>query len=607
MLLAGRTYSPSIPNGELYWHEGDIFTLNFAVELFDQDDTGIEFTDSTVFTMYFYNERRVMVKSFECEPDEHGNISISIDSTTTALFPWGEYKAKFVYEDSDRRSTIGVFRVTVADMDFKPKVPYTMNGKISGWVSRGIDTAEVDGNGHLILTMTDGDTVDLGKVKGDKGDTGDTGATGATGATGPQGEKGDPFRYSDFTPEQLAALKGPKGDTGATGATGAQGVSGVYIGSDPIPDGYNVQIDPQGDADTLVEEAPNDGKSYLRKNKAWVEGTGGGGTPGEDGGYYTPSVSTAGELTWTASKTGMPTVPGANIKGPKGDTGETGATGAAGPAGSDGADGADGYSPAVTISQITGGHTVKITDKTHPSGQSFNVMDGQDAQGTFFFTVTKDNDENIFLPSGVTLESLYDIFASGRNVVCRLGNIAYTFAGGYNSATATQMVFERRYKQRNFHDGFIEYIVLETGASVGNGYRTFAYTRNVDPFYFYVTLDSDNNVFLGDNVTVQDVYNAYNSGREPRCWLGSRFYSLVGGYGDSAGRIYLEFWNIGLGIKDDAPVANYIGLDSNATVGDGFYTYKYLVDVSWYHPVYKTSDMTKQVGVDSNGHLWTTP
>ena len=40
--------------------------------------------------------------------------------------------------------------------------------------------------------------------------------------------------------------------------------------------------------------------------------------------------------------------------------------------------GADGVSPEVTITDITGGHTVKITDKDHPTGQTFNVMDGQD-------------------------------------------------------------------------------------------------------------------------------------------------------------------------------------------------------------------------------------
>lgn len=44
------------------------------------------------------------------------------------------------------------------------------------------------------------------------------------GLQGPQGEpgpKGDPFRYADFTPEQLEALKGPKGDKGEDGRDGA--------------------------------------------------------------------------------------------------------------------------------------------------------------------------------------------------------------------------------------------------------------------------------------------------------------------------------------------------------------------------------------------------
>ena len=42
------------------------------------------------------------------------------------------------------------------------------------------------------------------------------------GLQGPQGEpgpKGDPFRYEDFTPEQLQSLKGPKGDKGEDGTS----------------------------------------------------------------------------------------------------------------------------------------------------------------------------------------------------------------------------------------------------------------------------------------------------------------------------------------------------------------------------------------------------
>ena len=47
------------------------------------------------------------------------------------------------------------------------------------------------------------------------------GAQGLPGEQGTRGPKGDPFRYEDFTPEQLAALKGPKGDKGEDGRDGA--------------------------------------------------------------------------------------------------------------------------------------------------------------------------------------------------------------------------------------------------------------------------------------------------------------------------------------------------------------------------------------------------
>ena len=72
---------------------------------------------------------------------------------------------------------------------------------------------------------------------------------------------------------------------------------------------------------------------------------GGGGGSGEAGGYYAPNVDDDGNLSWTASKTDMPAVDGANIKGSKGDTGATGPqgpqgiqgeTGPQGPAGADG-------------------------------------------------------------------------------------------------------------------------------------------------------------------------------------------------------------------------------------------------------------------------------
>lgn len=47
------------------------------------------------------------------------------------------------------------------------------------------------------------------------------GAQGLPGEQGKRGPKGEPFRYEDFTPEQLEALKGPKGDKGEDGRDGA--------------------------------------------------------------------------------------------------------------------------------------------------------------------------------------------------------------------------------------------------------------------------------------------------------------------------------------------------------------------------------------------------
>ena len=81
----------------------------------------------------------------------------------------------------------------------------------------------------------------------------------------------------------------------------------------------------------------------------------------------------------TVTKTGTDAAPNfdfafSGLKGAKGDTGATGANG------QDGQDGTDGVSPEVIITSITGGHTVEITDADHPSGQSFNVMDGTDGQ-----------------------------------------------------------------------------------------------------------------------------------------------------------------------------------------------------------------------------------
>ena len=63
------------------------------------------------------------------------------------------------------------------------------------------------------------------------------------------------------------------------------------------------------DSDTIFVNSSNSLKQISKSNLF---------TKNEDGGYYAPSVDDDGNLTWTASKTGMPAVDGANIKGPQG-------------------------------------------------------------------------------------------------------------------------------------------------------------------------------------------------------------------------------------------------------------------------------------------------
>ena len=75
--------------------------------------------------------------------------------------------------------------------------------------------------------------------KGDPGPKGDT---------GPRGEKGEPFRFEDFTPEQLESLK-VKGDTGPAGEPGQKGDKGdAFTYADFTEEQLEALRGPQGQA-----------------------------------------------------------------------------------------------------------------------------------------------------------------------------------------------------------------------------------------------------------------------------------------------------------------------------------------------------------------------
>ena len=89
----------------------------------------------------------------------------------------------------------------------------------------GITAAAINAEGHLILTLSSGSTLDAGYVgsaAGTQGEKGDKGDKGDTGAQGIQGEKGD---------TGAQGIQGEKGDKGDTGAQGVS-ITRVYVDAD---------------------------------------------------------------------------------------------------------------------------------------------------------------------------------------------------------------------------------------------------------------------------------------------------------------------------------------------------------------------------------------
>ena len=110
---------------------------------------------------------------------------------------------------------------------------------------------------------------------------------------------------------------------------------------------------------------------------------------GDDGGYYTPTVSEDGNLSWVPSEEDMPAVPEVNI------------------AGADGKPGSDGISPSVTIEQTDDGAVITIVDATGSTTATLkngepgrDGIDGKDGEPG------KDGEQGPMGPQGETGEGV---------------------------------------------------------------------------------------------------------------------------------------------------------------------------------------------------------
>ena len=198
----------------------------------------------------------------------------------------------------------------------------------------------------------------LAELKGEKGEKGDTGATGPQGEpgergpqgeTGPQGPQGNTGPAGPAGPTGPEGPEGPKGATGPAGQDGAPGKDGTD-GKDGAPgkDGYSpsASVAETGTGATItITDKTGTTTAEIKNGKDGAPGKAGtngkDGTDGADGTTFTPSVSAAGDLSWT-NDGGKANPAPVNIKGPQGETGPTGPQGETGPQGPTGATGPQG-------------------------------------------------------------------------------------------------------------------------------------------------------------------------------------------------------------------------------------------------------------------------
>lgn len=191
----------------------------------------------------------------------------------------------------------------------------------------GINTVNITGDGKLNITLTNGTTLNLGTIKGEKGDKGDTGVQGEKGDKGDTGEQG---------------IQGVAGKDGKDGINGINGTDGV------------------------------DGKD---------------GTNGKDGvGIANVLINTSGELELTFSDGQQINL--GNVKGSKGDKGEKGDTGEQGVQGIAGKDGING--------------TNGVDGKDGTNGK--DGTDGQDGVGIANVTVSNEGALSVTLTNGTVLD-----------------------------------------------------------------------------------------------------------------------------------------------------------------------------------------------------------
>ncbi len=168
----------------------------------------------------------------------------------------------------------------------------------------------------------------LADLKGEKGDTGAPGPQGVPGEQGPQGETGPAGPQGKTGPAGQDGAPGKDGSPGKDGADGAPGQDGFSPSASVAKTATGATITITDKTGTTTAEikngkdgAPGKDGTNGKDGAPGADGApgtpGANGTDGKDGTTFTPSVSAAGDLSWT-NDGGKDNPAPVNLKGPPG-------------------------------------------------------------------------------------------------------------------------------------------------------------------------------------------------------------------------------------------------------------------------------------------------
>ena len=288
----------------------------------------------------------------------------------------------------------------------------------------GINTVNITGDGKLNITLTNGTTLNLGTIKGEKGDKGDTGVQGEKGDKGDTGEQGIQGIAGKDGKDGINGTNGVDGKDGTNGKDGTDGQDGVGIA--------NVTVSNEGALSvtltngTVLELGNIKGANGIGISKSevnasgelvltYTDGTvknlgnvvGANGADGQDGvGIKTVTLSSTGELMVTLSDNSVINL--GNVKGEKGDKGDKGDKGARGEKGEKGDKGDTGRGIAKT-ELVNGELIITYTDGTKENLGSVSNAESEYSSG-LQYTLNEDN-------NSYTLSSAGELFNSTKVVI----------------------------------------------------------------------------------------------------------------------------------------------------------------------------------------------